>query len=165
MMMHLVFNFVLAVSYACLTSFTPGNFLLGFLGGWLLISILPQIPARDGFPFPPITSGRKYLLLGRNILHFLLHFFYDLTASNILIAWDVWTPRDHFSPELIEVPVNDLSDFQRLFLASRITLTPGTLSVDLTDDKNTLIVHVMYPQPEGQAAALRRPIDILVRDL
>lgn len=93
--------------------------------------------------------------------HFLWDFFYDLAISNLLLGWDVLTPKDYHRVRLIEVPVSDLSDAQVALLIHRITLTPGTLTCDLLADRHTLLVHAMYGPDEGMAQSLRRPLDIL----
>jgi multicomponent Na+:H+ antiporter subunit E len=47
-------------------------------------------------------------------------------------------------PAIVAVPLDLTSDFQITLLANLITLTPGTLSLDISDDKKILYVHGMY---------------------
>lgn len=158
---------VLAFAFAFLMGFSAPTLLLGLGVAFLVLVLLPQLPARGSFGIPALHTGARLARFGRNLALFALDFLRDLTMSNIVLALDVWTPRDYYRPRLIEVPVGDLTPMQIALLSTRITLTPGTLSVDVTDDQAALIVHSMYPGPDAaaEAARLRRPIDILCRDL
>lgn len=95
------------------------------------------------------------------LIRFLWNFCVDVTVSNIVLAWDVLTPTDLHRVSVVHVPVGDLSYPEVVFLSLRITLTPGTLACDLTEDGRSLIVHAMFPLPEGMDRELRKPIDIL----
>jgi multisubunit Na+/H+ antiporter MnhE subunit len=95
------------------------------------------------------------------ILHFLYDFVIDLTVSNVVMAWDVLTPRDRHRASFIRVPIEDLSATEVILLSHRITLTPGTLACAVTEDERYLLVHAMYPAKEDMARKLRRSIDIL----
>ena len=97
-----------------------------------------------------------------NLTRFLVDFSWDMAVSNFRLAFDVLTPTDYHRVQMIEVPVADLTDPEISFLAQRITLTPGTLSCGLSDDRHVLLVHMMYPiAGKDMGKALRRPIDIL----
>lgn len=104
------------------------------------------------------TVGRFVINLGR----FMVDFLVDLAVSNLRLAYDVMTPTAYHRIKMIEVPVSDLTDPEKSFLAQRITLTPGTLSCGLSDDRTVLLVHMMYPvEGKDMGQALRRPIEIL----
>lgn len=60
------------------------------------------------------------------------------------LAHDILTPTFHMKPAIIEVPVHLKSDHEILALINLVTMTPGTLSMDISDDKKTFFVHVMY---------------------
>jgi multicomponent Na+:H+ antiporter subunit E len=100
-----------------------------------------------------------------NAMHFMVDFLRDLLISNFYVAYDVWTPRDHFSPRIVFVPIDDLSDIEVALLATRISLTPGTLSMDVSADRRFLLVHSMYPSGSDDSESLRRPIQILKKGL
>lgn len=153
------------LTFAALTGFHIASFLAGFLFTALVIWIYPQLPPL-GEAFR--SKGRLLARAVRftfNCLHFTVHFLYDLTVSNLVLARDIWTPIDIYTPRMVEVPVGDLGRFEVAFLAARITLTPGTLSVAVCPERLVLIVHAMYPGGEDYAWQLRRPIDILRKGL
>jgi multicomponent Na+:H+ antiporter subunit E len=66
---------------------------------------------------------------------FLLYLFWEILLSNISLAWLVIQPRPKLDPGIIGVPLRLTSGLEITMLASAITLTPGTLSVDLGKDE------------------------------
>ena len=69
----------------------------------------------------------------------------EVMKSNFAIAWDVLTPEDKSAPGIIaiELPAG-LGDFQVLLVSNLITMTPGSLSLDLSADRRTLLLHILY---------------------
>ena len=69
----------------------------------------------------------------------------EVLKSNLAIAWDVLTPEDKSAPGIIaiELPAG-LNDFQILLISNLITMTPGSLSLDLSPDRRTLLLHILY---------------------
>lgn len=70
-------------------------------------------------------------------------FFRELIASNVKVAMIVASPRYHIRPGIVGVPLDARSDAEITLLANLITLTPGTMSVDVSEDRRTLYVHGM----------------------
>lgn len=96
-------------------------------------------------------------------------FFYikEVILSNLRIAWDVLTPAMHARPAFLEMPLEPMSDLQITLLANLITMTPGTLSIDVSPDRSRLMIHCMYvdDEPSKLIAELksnfeRRVIDV-----
>lgn len=77
-------------------------------------------------------------------LEFLLYYLYNLVAANLYIAWDILTPRMRMKPAFMEVPVKLESDFGLLLFSNLLSMTPGTMSMDISKDKKTVLVHVLY---------------------
>ncbi|RYE11216.1 MAG: hypothetical protein EOP22_01690 [Hyphomicrobiales bacterium] len=74
----------------------------------------------------------------------------ELILSALRVAWLVVQPKPHMRPAIIAYPLTVTSDAQITLLANLITLTPGTLSVDVSDDRKTLYIHVIdMPSREG----------------
>jgi len=61
-------------------------------------------------------------------------FFIDLIKSNLDVARRVLTPSLPINPGIVEVKTTLKSEFGRMLLANSITLTPGTLTVEVIDD-------------------------------
>ncbi|MEM1209712.1 MAG: Na+/H+ antiporter subunit E [Planctomycetota bacterium] len=75
---------------------------------------------------------------------FVVYFIRILIVANLQVAYEILTPGYGMSPRLVGYSVAGLSDVQITWLANSITLTPGTLSVDLDDDRDLLYIHAMY---------------------
>ena len=60
------------------------------------------------------------------------------------MAYDVITPHLYMRPGIVAVPLDAKTDQEITLLANLITLTPGTLSLDVSHDKRTLYVHAMF---------------------
>lgn len=67
----------------------------------------------------------------------------ELVLSAVQVAWLVLRPRLDLHPALVAYPLTVTTDAEITLLANLITLTPGTLSVDLSDDRRTLFIHVL----------------------
>jgi multicomponent Na+:H+ antiporter subunit E len=71
-------------------------------------------------------------------------FFWELIKANLRLALDVITPRYHMTPGIIAVPLDATTDAQILLLSMLINTTPGSVALDVSPDRKTLYVHVMY---------------------
>ena len=94
-----------------------------------------------------ITVGRgrsKYFLIVPKVIILLLFFLYELVKANLQVAYEVITPKLNMTPGIIMVPLDVKSDIGITVLANMISLTPGTLSLDVSNDKKVLFVHAMY---------------------
>jgi multicomponent Na+:H+ antiporter subunit E len=78
----------------------------------------------------------NWLLLAASVV-------WELLRGAISVAWLAVQPRLRLRPAIIAYPLTLSSDLQITLLANMITLTPGTLSVDVSDDKTTLYIHTI----------------------
>ena len=102
-----------------------------------------------GKRFHLFTGLRLTPLLPLHIAVYLGHFLLALVRANIDLALRVLKPSLPIRPHLIEVKTNLKSPLGKLLLANTITLTPGTLTVDVLED--TLLVHWVYCPPGTDA--------------
>lgn len=79
----------------------------------------------------------------RGWLSLIGYFVVELIVSALKVAWLVVQPRIRLRPAIIDYPLTVTSDAQITLLANLITLTPGTLSLDVSDDRRTLKVHAI----------------------
>ncbi|WP_224995782.1 Na+/H+ antiporter subunit E [Cesiribacter sp. SM1] len=80
---------------------------------------------------------------------FLFFFLKEMFVANIKIAYEIITPRYRMQPTVVALPLSARTDVEITLLAAMITLTPGTLSLDVSDDKKILWVHVLYLEEGG----------------
>ena len=72
-----------------------------------------------------------------------LVFVRELIFANIQVARLVMSPQLKIRPGFLAIPMEAQSDFEVTSLANSITLTPGTLSVDVSDDNKYLYIHAI----------------------
>ena len=69
---------------------------------------------------------------------------WDIIVANVQVAWIVLTrANDKLRPAWIEVPLDLKQPEAITVLAGTITLTPGTVSADLSDEDHSLLVHAL----------------------
>jgi multicomponent Na+:H+ antiporter subunit E len=122
--------------------FSIWSLLSGLVLGWVLLGVVSRV-----------AGWRTYAARGVDILLFTLYFIRILIKSNLIVAWEVITPGFNMTPRFIRYSVQGLTDVQITTLANAITLTPGTLSVDISDEDDILYIHCMYAA--DRAAAVR----------
>lgn len=127
-------NLLLTFIWIALTgSFAVSNVIFGFLLGYLILFI--------------ITRGSRkarYFRMVPRVLSFFGFFLYELLKANLQVAWEMATPKFHMTPGIVGVPLDLKTDAEITLLANLITLTPGTLSLDISEDKKVLYVYSMY---------------------
>ena len=67
-----------------------------------------------------------------------------MLIANLRVAYEVLTPRYQMRAAIIAIPLDAESDLEITVLANLITLTPGTLSLDVSPDRKTLYIHAMH---------------------
>lgn len=99
------------------------------------------------------------------IFKLFLVFLREFTLSVIRVASLVLSPRMRFTPCAFHFPLSLTSDFQITLLANLITLTPGTLTVDVTEDGRALIVHAIdCPDPEAASREIADGFERLIKE-
>ena len=132
----LAWNMVLALAWAALHGeFSLTSLASGFAVGYLLLALL----VKGG-----LVGENPYTTRVGRALGFLVYFLWELIIANIRIAYDVLTPRHHMQPGIVAIPLEAKTDAEITLLANFITLTPGTLSLDVSEDRKLLYIHAMY---------------------
>ena len=70
-------------------------------------------------------------------------FIKELILSALQVAWLVVQPKLRLRPGIIAYPLTVTTDLQITLLANMITLTPGTLSVEVSHDRKSLFIHAI----------------------
>ncbi len=133
-MSFFLWNILLAVNWALLSGqFNLENLVAGFVIGFLLLWILRQSFGQTDY-FPKI----------RNAIAFSLNFMRQLLLSNLSVARTVlFEPLDKIHPAFLAIPLEAKTDAEIAVLANLITLTPGTLSLDVSTDRSVLYIHTL----------------------
>jgi multicomponent Na+:H+ antiporter subunit E len=86
----------------------------------------------------------RYLERSLRLVELVAYFAYQLALSSLRVAADIVTPRLRASPGIVAIPLDARSDGEITLLANLVSLTPGSLSLDVSEDRRTLFVHVMF---------------------
>lgn len=81
-------------------------------------------------------------------IDFLLFYLTRLVVANLQIAWDIITPKMHDSPGFIECSLDVRTEPGILLVSNLISMTPGTLSIDIHPDRTKIRIHVIYLERE-----------------
>ncbi len=111
----------------------------------LILGIVIPIGTAPWWPDRP-----QHLSVGRLILYCLL-VMWDIIVANVQVAWIVLTKSNaDMRPAWVAIPLDLRSPEAITVLAGTITLTPGTVSADLSDSGRCLLVHALHaPDPDA----------------
>ena len=139
-------SILLALAWAALQGeITLAHLLAGYLFGYVILAVL----ARGGV-LPSTLTSRTARAAG------LAGFFaWELILANVRVAADVLRPRTSIQPAVLAIPLDVTTDGEILLLSMLINITPGSVTIDLSEDRRTLYVHVMHMT---SAEASRREI-------
>ncbi|MCE8004324.1 Na+/H+ antiporter subunit E [Billgrantia ethanolica] len=136
-----IWNLLLALAWVILSGdFSGLNLVVGLVFGYItLVLIEPQVDALAGYP------ARV-----PRILKFLGFFIKELVQANLRVGFDILTPPWHMKPGVIAMPLEARTELEITMVANLISLTPGTLSLDVSDDRKVLYIHAMFLDDEEE---------------
>lgn len=142
-------NLLLALTWAALQGdFSPASLVVGQVLGYLVLLLLVKGGVLDD------TSA----YLGRVGLTISLaaFFLWELIRANARLTHDIATPGYRMTPGIVAVPLDATRDSEILLLAVLINLTPGSVALDVSEDRTVMYVHVMYmASPEAARAEIK----------
>jgi multisubunit Na+/H+ antiporter MnhE subunit len=145
-------NLLLAVIWLLLAAEpTFAMFVLGLLVGFALIALFPRVLDSDGYV-------RRVVALGRFALVFLREF---VVANANVVGIVLFRSPAALHPNFITYDVTGLTRLEILLLSYCISLTPGSTTVEVTDDFRTLVLHALDAQ---DPAAVRAQLDRVIKD-
>ncbi|MFC7060712.1 Na+/H+ antiporter subunit E [Halobacillus seohaensis] len=130
---QIVLNIIIAVMWMFLSeTYNFTTFVVGYLIGILMLFMLQRfIP--DTFYMKRVFSVIKLILL----------FVRELLLSNIEIVKLAYKPKFNIQPGIFILPIELKSNWEITLLANLISLTPGTLSLDVSEDYSKIYIHAM----------------------
>lgn len=134
MVKHFLINLLLSFIWVALTgSMYYSNFLFGYLLGFFILWIMNKN-----------EDDQRYYYRVPRIIGFAFYFLSEMLKANLQVAYDVITPKYFFKPGIVRFPLKASSDLEINLLSMFISLTPGTILLDVSEDKKSMIIHVMY---------------------
>lgn len=149
-------NVLLAVSWIALTgTFTPTNLVIGFGLGYAVLAMTRRLMAPSGY-FTRVTR----------VISFALFFLWELATASVRVALTVLSPRLNIRPAVVAVPLDVRSNDAISLLANLITLTPGTLYLDVSADRRVMYIHVIHvDDPDEFRRAIKHGFERRVKEM
>ncbi|MGF1618776.1 MAG: Na+/H+ antiporter subunit E [Acidimicrobiia bacterium] len=132
-------------------SASVGTVLAGLAVGGTVIWIIPSYQIGAGFALRPIR-----------VLRLMVFFARALAVATALVAWEVVTPRSRINQGIVKIPMLGESKGLVTIIANMISLTPGTLTIEVREDPMTLYVHVLHLRTVEEARQDVRKLESLV---
>ena len=130
----LLVHVVMALVWAALS----GELTLANVGGGFVVGFLVLLLARGAL------GCQRYVTRVPRTLGFWAYFLALLIQANLRVAYEVLTPNFRVRPAIVAIPLDIRDEVAITTLANLITLTPGTLSLDVSADRRVLYVHAMF---------------------
>lgn len=149
-------NLILALTWAALQGeLNATNLVIGFLVSAAVIYVFRQMFFEPRY-FTKLGLGIKLVLV----------FFKELIKSNLSVLKIVISPRLRVRSGVIAVPTELRNDVALTLLANMITLTPGTLTLDISPDRRYLFVHTLnLDDPEDVKREIRMAFEVYLQEL
>lgn len=127
-------------------SFGLGTLLVGALFSWAILHLSRPLfnPDEDN-----VVDGSYPIRRALRSLVLLLVFLRELVLSAVQVAGYVLQPSLSIRPAIIEYPLDVKTDREITMLANMISLTPGTLSMDVAPDRSAIYVHAISVSTEN----------------
>jgi multicomponent K+:H+ antiporter subunit E len=134
---HLLFSLMLLLTWLLLqNSIAPGHIALGAV----LAIVIPLLTAR--------FSSAQQLYSPLTLLVFFGRLFEDILIANLNVAALVLSPTPTLRPGFVVLPLTLKNESAIAILANTISLTPGTVSADLSSDRSRLLIHCLNVEDE-----------------
>ncbi|OIJ22091.1 Na+/H+ antiporter subunit E [Anaerobacillus alkalidiazotrophicus] len=134
MAFQILLNIGLAIIWMLLRQdFSPVEFLIGYVVGLGLLFVLRRF-LQFNFYFRRVIAIFKLISM----------FLWELILANIEMVKIVLSPKLDIQPGIVAVPTKLKTDWEVTLLSSLISLTPGTLSMNFSDDGKTIFVHSIH---------------------
>jgi len=149
-------NLVLALIWAALTAdFSAMSLLTGFVVGFVALAVVQPLIGGDTVYF------RRFF----RAVRLFLYFYWELVVSSVQVARDVLSLHPRMKPKIVEMPLDVKTDFQILLVTNLISLTPGTLSLDVKPDRSSAMIHAMFADdPDAVVAGLKSGMERMVKE-
>ena len=128
---------MLVIVWLLLNGASWGQLVLGLILGWL-IPLLTY----------PYVRGHASIRKPLALMVYMVRLVFDIVVANLDVARRVLMPNRHLKPGWIAYPLNMSEPFPAALLASSVSLTPGTVSVEFSADNKVLYIHVLHLDDE-----------------
>ena len=138
---HPVLSLILWIIWLLLNNtVAPGHLILGAILAMIIPLLTTEFLHEKVCMRHPVT-----------LVKFLMVVFWDILVANLVVAKLILGNKDKLQPVFLHIPLDIKEPLTISLFAHTISLAPGTLSCDLSEDKKTLLVHGLHEE-DPQAA-------------
>ncbi len=129
-----MYNILLTLNWILLTGhLTFVNIISGFMVGYGLLWLLR-----------PVFISTGFFIKVHRAVGFLVYFFWELFKSNLnVVRLVLFKATREITPAIVAIPLTAETEAEIALLANLISLTPGTLSLDVSSDRRVLYIHAI----------------------
>ncbi len=151
----LLLNVLMAVAWAALTGdFALVNLAFGFVISYFILWFGQRA-----------VGPSRYFAKIPQVIGFVGFYIWELIISSLRVAYIVLWPAA-LQPGIIAVPLDVRTDAEVALLTNVVTLTPGTLSLDVASDRSVLYIHAIdVAEPEVFCREIKQNFERRVREL
>lgn len=132
-MRFFVLNIFLAMVWALLQGqLTASNIAVGFVISYVIIGLNQRT-----------LGSRNYSSKVIQVTTFIVFVAWEILSGSLAVAWTILQPRPRMKPAIVAVPLAVHNDLGIILLSNLITLSPGTMTLDVSSDRRTLYVHTI----------------------
>jgi len=143
------------LTWLLLNGFSVGHALLG-----LILAVVLPLGTRPFWPQVPLVRDRM------GLLRFVLRVAKDILIANMAVAVKVLGPVKDLQPGFVEVPLDLRDRFAITVLTSTVSLTPGTVSADVSEDRTRLLVHALHVEdPAALVAEIKQRYEGPIKEI
>ncbi len=114
------------------------------VASWANVLAGTLVAAGVVYLLPPHSSSRAVGFRPVAALRLLLYFLWELVEASAFMAWEVITPRNRIGAAVVSVPLSSDVDGVVTAVANMVSLTPGTVTLDVDEENRTIFVHVLH---------------------
>ena len=144
-MPYFLLNLLLALVWTFLQGeLRSGHFIVGMFLGYLIIALGQRA-----------LGSEAYVAKVIQVIRFLGFVAWEVFTASLELAWLIVQPKPPIRPGVVAVPLDAKTDLEITLLANLTTLSPGSVSLDISDDRSTLYVHAMVLEVDDPDAFCR----------
>lgn len=149
-MIGFVWILLLSLLWMAMTEvFTLANLCIGFALSYAILYFSQHVIGVSDF----VTKLPRFVA-------FVVFFAKELLVANLRVAYDIVTPTYHMRPGIVAVPLDAQTDLEIASLSNLISLTPGTLSLDVSSDRRVLYIYTMFvDDPEALVRDIKEKLE------
>lgn len=156
MAFQILLNVFIAFTWMFLSnSFSPTTFLIGYIIGLVMLFMLRRF-----------FTTRFYMGRVWAVIKLLLIFIKELIISNIAVLRVILKPKLNIRPAIFELPTDLKTDWEITLLSMLITLTPGTVVINVSEDMRKLYVHTLDMDDVDEAvSSIRNSFEKAIKEV